>query len=121
MRINVNLALLGLLSLSVAAGPAGCKSGSCTTCGSAGACCAGDDDAGWSESSVSLADLPAPVRATLEREAAGAPLTDIDKLTKGSLVRYEAEYASAGGSSYELSVNADGVLLSKTLENAETK
>ena len=111
---NLKIALLGLLTLSVAAG-------GCQPSRSQMKCCADDDDAGWSESSVSLADLPAPVRATLEREAAGAPLTDIDRLSKGSLVRYEAEFAIPGGSSYELSVNAEGVLLSKTLEGAEAR
>lgn len=83
---------------------------------------AGAEDKGKEEKEVKVAlkDLPDAVRATLEKEAQGAKLEDIDKETEKSKVIYEAD-VKINGHNYEIKVAEDGLLLSKKLDDEEEK
>lgn len=114
MSLSLRFALLGLLSLSVALGASGCKSNKkCDDC-SGGTCCA-DSSAKCVESAVDMKDLPAPVKATLDRETAGGKVTELKKCTKGKEICYCAD-AAIGGKEYEICIGADGTLMKKALD-----
>jgi hypothetical protein len=73
------------------------------------------------EVKMSINDVPAPVRATLTQEAAGAKIDTVDKETDDGKTIYEADVMS-GGKNWELKVAPDGKLLSKKLdEESEEK
>jgi hypothetical protein len=55
------------------------------------------------------------VKATLDREAPGVKITDVDKETDHQKIVYEAD-AKIGGKNYEIKVMEDGTLLSKKLD-----
>lgn len=111
---NLRFALLGLLSLSVALGASGCKSNKNRGDCSSGACCA-DSNAKCVETRIEMKDLPAPVKATLDRESAGGTVTELEKCTKGNETCYCAD-ATIGGKEYELCISPDGTLLKKALD-----
>src|SRR5690348_301713 len=62
------------------------------------------------EVSMKLADVPAPVRDTLTREANGAAIDKVDKETKDGKVVYETDVMS-GGKTWELRVDPDGKMI----------
>jgi hypothetical protein len=73
------------------------------------------------EVKVKLADVPAAVRATLEKEAGGATLPDhIDKETDDGKTIYEVD-VTIGGKNYEIKAAKDGTLLSKKLDEEDEK
>jgi uncharacterized membrane protein YkoI len=73
------------------------------------------------EVKMSIDQVPAPVRATLMREAPGATITTVDKEEDKGKVIYEAD-AMIGGKNWEIKVDADGKVISKRLDNeAEEK
>jgi hypothetical protein len=67
-------------------------------------CLAGQD--------VALDQLPAPVRATVERETKGGQIKDIERDLEGGKTIYEVEFM-LGGQEYELDISADGQLLER--------
>lgn len=70
------------------------------------------------EVEIKFADAPAPVQKTLEREAAGAKIEKVDKLSRKGRTLYEAD-AKIDGKNYEIIVTAEGLLLSKELDEDE--
>lgn len=65
---------------------------------------------------VARADVPAAVMATIEREAAGGTIGEIEKEVEDGRVVYAAE-AMVNGEEWEIEVGEDGKLLSR--EKAE--
>jgi uncharacterized membrane protein YkoI len=64
---------------------------------------------------ITLDQLPAPVRATVERETKGGQIKDIERdLERGQTI-YEVEFM-LDGQEYELDVSADGQLLERRLD-----
>jgi len=59
--------------------------------------------AGWSaekgETRLSMDQLPAAVKATIQKETAGAKVEEIEKETEGGKSFYEAEFETRGGRS----------------------
>ena len=52
------------------------------------------------EAALTLEQVPAPVRATIEKESAGARVDEIEKETEGGKTFYEAEIVKNGRESY---------------------
>ena len=65
------------------------------------------------EVKVSENDTPAPVRATLDKEAAGGKITEIEKETKDGKVVYSADITDKAGKKWDVTVGEDGKLISK--------
>jgi uncharacterized membrane protein YkoI len=59
---------------------------------------------------VSLADVPAPARATIEKLTAGGTIKKIDKAEEDGKTIYDVE-ATVGGKDVEYDVAADGAML----------
>lgn len=70
------------------------------------------------EVKVSIDQVPSAVKATLLKEAEGAPITQVDKETEKGKVIYEAD-AKINGKNYEIKVAEDGSLISKTIDNED--
>jgi hypothetical protein len=70
------------------------------------------------EQVLSLAEVPAAVQATILREAGDNTITEIQKVTKGDTVTYEADW-TVGGEEVEVTVAADGQLSGKSTEPAD--
>jgi hypothetical protein len=90
MRTRIGLTLLAAAAL------VGCKSSE-----------------GKSEVKVAMADVPAPVKATLEHEAAGGKITEVEKETKNGKVVYSADVTDKAGKKWDVDVGEDGKLISK--------
>lgn len=67
---------------------------------------------GYAGQDVPLEQLPAPVRATVERETQGGKITDIEKDHEGGQVIYEVEF-TLDGKEWELDIAEDGKLLER--------
>jgi hypothetical protein len=77
----------------------------------------GEQDEG-KEVKIKFTEAPAKVQQTLTYEAHGAKIDSIDKEDhKGKMV-YEAD-AVIDGTNYEILVDEDGKLISKTVDNEE--
>ena len=59
------------------------------------------------EEATALADLPEPAQKALRAAAGQGKIITVEKVTKGSIVSYEATINKAGKKS-EVGVNADG-------------
>jgi len=70
------------------------------------------------EVKMSFSDTPAPVQATLTREAGGATITSVDREEKNGKTVYETDVQS-NGKTWEIRVAPDGKLLSKKVEKPE--
>ena len=68
------------------------------------------------EVKMALADVPAPVQATLKREAAGATIDKVDKETDDGKTIYETD-VMVNGKNWEIKVASDGTLISKKEDN----
>ncbi len=64
---------------------------------------------------LTLEQLPAPVRATVERETKGGQITDIERDHEAGQIIYEVEF-TLEGKSYELDIATDGKLLERRLD-----
>jgi hypothetical protein len=64
---------------------------------------------------MKLEQLPAAVRATVERETKGGRITDIEQDHEGGQLIYEVEF-TLDGKEYELDIAADGKLLERRLD-----
>jgi uncharacterized membrane protein YkoI len=70
------------------------------------------------EAELKLSDCPAAVQKTLQREAYGAKIDEVEKEIEDGKTTYEAE-VTIDGKEYEISVADDGTLLEKVLEDAD--
>ncbi len=64
------------------------------------------------EETVTLEQLPAAVRQTIEKETAGGTVTELVKEVEEGKTLYEAEFTK-DGKAFEVEVAEDGTLLSK--------
>ena len=64
---------------------------------------------------IPLEQLPAPVRATVEKETQGGKVTDIEKDHERGQVIYEVEF-TIDGKEWELDIAEDGKLLERRLD-----
>ena len=64
---------------------------------------------------VTIDQLPAPVRATVDRETKGGQITDIERDTERGKTIYEVEFV-LDGKEYELDIAEDGKLLERRLD-----
>lgn len=65
---------------------------------------------------ISIDSVPAPVRATIDRETAGGVIDEIELDTaKDGTTVYEVEY-HLDGQKYELDIDANGTLLKRSLD-----
>ena len=71
------------------------------------------------EEQVSLDKVPAAVKATILKESAGGKIAEIERETKNGKTIYEVEVL-IDGKEIELKIAADGTLLGKEIEEAET-
>ena len=81
-----------------------------------------DDEEEEMEEAVKLSELPAAVRKTLEREAKGGELEELERETEDGHVVYSAEVeyeTDAGELVYEIEIAESGQLLSKVLEQED--
>jgi len=70
------------------------------------------------EKTLTLDQLPGPVKATLLAQAKGAALTEIEQKTKKGQVLFEAE-AVVDGKKLEFTVAADGTLLKTEVDDGK--
>ncbi|HEY2249489.1 MAG TPA: hypothetical protein VGH74_00465 [Planctomycetaceae bacterium] len=77
-----------------------------------------DEEGEEEEEEINFADAPAAVQKALQREAGGAKIDKVDKMTKEGRTVYEAD-AKIDGKNYEIVVTAEGLLLSKKLDEDE--
>ncbi len=77
-----------------------------------------DDDEEDDDEHLTLNELPAAVKATILKEAAGAPIREIERETEHGRTIYEAEVI-IDGREIEIEVAPDGTLLSKKADDEE--
>ena len=77
-----------------------------------------DDDEDDDGVTVTLDQVPAAVKATIEKAAQGGKITEIEREGEGDKAVYEAD-VTIEGKEYEIQVAADGKLISKKLETDE--
>ena len=70
------------------------------------------------EEKVTLNEVPAAVKATILKEAAGANVTEIERETKGGQTIYEAEFLHKG-QEIEIEIASDGTLLGREVEDED--
>ena len=70
------------------------------------------------EVAVTLDEVPAPVKATILKEAKGAKIKEIEKETKNGRVIYEAEFV-VDGKEVEIKVDPSGKLLGREVEKED--
>jgi uncharacterized membrane protein YkoI len=70
---------------------------------------------GWAGQKLSLEQVPAPVRATAERETKGGHIKEIEQDHEGGQLIYEVEF-TLDGKEYELDIAPDGKLLERRLD-----
>ena len=69
---------------------------------------------------VAIGDVPPAVRATLEREAGGGKITEVEKEVKNGKTVYSADLM-VNGVAWDICVAEDGTVLSKEKEKAGEK
>lgn len=74
-----------------------------------------DEDKDKQEETITADQLPAPVKATLDKETTGGTVEKLEKETKGDKTVYEAK-ASVDGKEWKFKIRADGQLLKKELK-----
>jgi uncharacterized membrane protein YkoI len=104
MAPRLKIALVALLALLV--------------CFAVVAASMGDKDKDEQEQQVTLEQLPAAVRATLESEAAGGTITEIVKETKDGAVVYEAD-VTKDGKKLEVKIAEDGKLIKSAIDDED--
>jgi hypothetical protein len=72
------------------------------------------------EVKIKFAECPAAVQKTLQREAGGAKIEEVEKESEDGKTNYEAE-VKIGGKNYSIEVAEDGTLLEKELDEEETE
>lgn len=79
-----------------------------------------DDEGDEDEEEVSLDDVPAAVKATILKEAAGAEIEEVVKETEDGQTIYEAEVIISGHET-DIKVAVDGTLLGKEMEDEDSE
>ncbi len=74
------------------------------------------EDAESPEVKVAFDQIPAPARTTIEKEAPGVTIKDVDKQMVKGKTAYEAD-AMIGATNYEIVVAEDGMLISKKIDD----
>jgi hypothetical protein len=69
---------------------------------------------------IAMGDVPAAVRATLERESAGGKVTEVEKEVKKGRTIYSADM-TINGADWDIAVAEDGTVISKERENGNEK
>lgn len=69
---------------------------------------------------VAMNDMPAAVRATLDRESAGGTVTEVEKEVKKGKTVYSADMV-INGVAWDIEVAEDGTVISKEKEKAGEK
>jgi uncharacterized membrane protein YkoI len=82
--------------------------------------CASHHSSDAKEVPVTMTELPAAVRATLERESAGGKVTEIERETKNGKTTYSADMTVAGVE-WDIAIAEDGSVISKEKEHASAK
>jgi len=77
-----------------------------------------EDKEDENEVTVTIDQVPAPVRDTIRAEAGDNPIKEIEAETKNGQTIYEAEWV-AGGKEVELKLSADGKIIEKKVEDAD--
>jgi len=77
-----------------------------------------EDKEDENEVTVTLDQVPAPVRDAIRAEAGDNPIKEIEAETKNGQTIYEAEWV-AGGKEVELKLSADGKIIKKKVEDAD--
>lgn len=95
MNLSFKLAVPGLLSVAFALASSACSSSR--------------------EERVEVSTLPAPVRATLDRETAGGKVTESEREVKNGKTVYSFD-AEVGGKLWDIAIAEDGTLISKEVE-----
>ncbi len=80
----------------------------------AGCACQKDHEQG-KEVAVTMNDLPAAVRATLDRESAGGRVSEIERETKKGRTVYSADMV-VNGVAWDIAIAEDGTVLSREKE-----
>ena len=81
----------------------------------AGGCAGHKGEHAEKEVPVTMTDLPAPVRATLEKESAGGKVTEIEKEVKKGKTLYSADM-KIDGVEWDITIAEDGSVVSKEKE-----
>lgn len=81
-----------------------------------GLCILGCSSSEKDEVSLTLEQVPAAVRATINKEAAGSQITEIERELEDGKTVYTAEI-SKDGKEEELTIAPDGRLISRELED----
>ena len=68
------------------------------------------------EEEITLEQVPAAVRATILKEAAGAKITEVERETKNGKTVYEVEFLR-NGREIEIKIAPDGTVLSREIEH----
>lgn len=69
------------------------------------------------EDEVDIASIPVAARATLEKEAAGGSIEEVEKVTSHGAVSYEADVVTRAGKKLEVAVTASGAI--QSIENGD--
>jgi uncharacterized membrane protein YkoI len=77
-----------------------------------------EDDDNKKEETITADQLPAPVKATLDKETAGGNVEKLEKETKDDKTVYEAK-ATLDGKEWKFKIRADGQLLKKELKEGD--
>jgi len=77
-----------------------------------------EDKEDENEVTVTIDQVPAPVRDTIRAEAGDNPIKEIEAETKNGQTIYEAEWV-ADGKEVELKLSADGKIIEKKVEDAD--
>ena len=77
-----------------------------------------EDKEDENEVTVTIDQVPAPVRDTIRAEAGDNPIKEIEAETKNGQTIYEAEWV-ADGKEVELKLSADGKIIEKQVEDAD--
>jgi uncharacterized membrane protein YkoI len=80
--------------------------------GTVGGARAGDEPNGERQQKISLDQVPAPVKATIQQESAGGQITEISQETERGQATYEVKIAKDGQRS-KLYVAPDGTVLKR--------
>jgi hypothetical protein len=70
------------------------------------------------EVTLKIDQVPAAVKATLDKESGGAKIDEVDKETDDGKTIYEAD-VKMNGHNYEIKVAADGTLISRKLDEGD--
>ncbi|MCA9758994.1 MAG: hypothetical protein KDA27_24590 [Candidatus Eisenbacteria bacterium] len=75
------------------------------------------EDAGETERVIALEQVPEAARKVILQESAGYTVVEVDEVTQGDAIYYEAEWI-VGGNEVEVAVDAEGKILGREVEPA---